>query len=67
MLLHGLKQSNYRGQVAIASSARHDSKVLAKAGVDLLLIPYADAAKEAADQLLARTAARDSAPAAMPH
>ena len=52
MLLHGLRQQNYRGKVAIASSSHRDAVLLQQDGVDLVLIPYADAAKEAADRLM---------------
>ncbi|PAV24571.1 sodium:proton exchanger [Tamilnaduibacter salinus] len=52
MLLHGLKQSNYPGRVAIATSSERHAQDLRDAGVDLVLIPYADAAKEASEWLL---------------
>ncbi|MDX1757060.1 MAG: cation:proton antiporter family protein [Marinobacter sp.] len=52
MLLQGLRQQQYRGRVAVACSSRRDAKKLEQAGVDLVLIPYSDAAKEAADQLM---------------
>ncbi|TNF34092.1 MAG: sodium:proton exchanger [Gammaproteobacteria bacterium] len=52
VLLHGLRQSQYRGKVAIASSGQRDADQFRREGVDLVLIPYADAAKEAADRLL---------------
>ena len=52
MLLHGLRQQNYRGKVAIASSSHRDAERFRQAGVDLVLIPYEDAAKEAADRLM---------------
>lgn len=52
MLLHGLRQQNYRGKIAIASSSHRDGEQFRQAGVDLVLIPYEDAAKEAADRLM---------------
>ncbi len=52
-LLHGLRQQGYRGKVAVACSSRRDAIRFEQAGVDLVLIPYSDAAKEAADLLLA--------------
>lgn len=52
MLLHGLQQQNYKGKVAIASSSHREAEQFRRAGVDLVLIPYEDAAKEAADRLM---------------
>ena len=52
MLLHGLRQQNYRGKIAIASSGHREAEQFRRAGVDLVLIPYEDAAKEAADRLM---------------
>jgi Kef-type K+ transport system membrane component KefB len=51
-LLQGLQQQGYRGKVAVSSSTRHEANGFLDAGVDLVLVPYADAAKEAADKLL---------------
>lgn len=52
MLLHGLRQNNYRGKIAVASSGHRDAELLKREGVDLVLIPYVDAAKEAVDRLM---------------
>jgi Trk K+ transport system NAD-binding subunit len=52
MLLHGLRQQAYRGKVAIAASNQHDKNLFEQDGVDLVLIPYSDAAKEAAIRLM---------------
>ena len=60
MLLHGLRQKNYRGKIAIASSSHRDARLFQQEGVDMVLIPYADAAKEAADRLM--SARSDSDP-----
>ncbi|MDV2077244.1 NAD-binding protein [Marinobacter xestospongiae] len=51
-LLHGLERQHYTGKVAIACSNRRDAEKLEQAGVDLVLIPYSDAAREAADQIM---------------
>ena len=51
MLLHGLQQQNYQGKVALSTSSRHDAELLRQRAVELVLVPYADAAREAADQL----------------
>jgi len=53
MLLHGLRQQHYNGRTAIATSNHTDAAMFKEDGVDLVLIPYADAAKEAADRLRA--------------
>jgi hypothetical protein len=52
MLLHGLRAQGYRGKVALSSASRHDAAQFEQEGVDMVLIPYDDAAKEAADRLL---------------
>lgn len=51
-LLHGLERQHYTGKVAIACSNRRDAEKLEQAGVDLVLIPYSDAAREAAEQIM---------------
>ncbi|MGB5775134.1 MAG: cation:proton antiporter family protein [Sedimenticolaceae bacterium] len=51
-LLQGLKQQSFRGKVAVSSSTRHEADGFRQNGVDLVLVPYADAAKEAADKLV---------------
>ena len=51
-LLHGLRQQNYRGKVAVAASSHRDRSLFAQEGVDLVLIPYSDAAREAAILLM---------------
>jgi Kef-type K+ transport system membrane component KefB len=52
MLLHGLREQGYRGKVALSSTSRYDTTMFEQEGVDMVLIPYDDAAKEAADRLL---------------
>ncbi|GAA3566497.1 cation:proton antiporter [Marinobacter xestospongiae] len=51
-LLHGLERQHYTGKVAIACSNHRDAEKLEQAGVDLVLIPYSDAAREAAEQIM---------------
>jgi len=53
MLLHSLRQLDYSGKVAVSTSNRHDAQEFERMSVDMVLIPYADAAKEAADRLMA--------------
>ncbi len=55
MLLQGLRQQCYQGKVALSVSGRHDALQFERDGVDLILVPYADAAREAADRLLLHT------------
>jgi Kef-type K+ transport system membrane component KefB len=52
VLLSGLRQNNYRGKVAIASANQRDANLFQDDGIDIILVPYADAAKEAADRLM---------------
>ncbi|MBK7353971.1 MAG: hypothetical protein IPI97_13320 [Nitrosomonas sp.] len=47
-----MRQNNYRGKITVTSSGHQDAKLLKREGVDLVLIPYVDAAKEAVDQLM---------------
>jgi Kef-type K+ transport system membrane component KefB len=52
MLLHSLRQQGYGGRVALATSSQQDAHKLEAEGVDMVLIPYSDAAREAADRLM---------------
>jgi Trk K+ transport system NAD-binding subunit len=54
MLLHSLRQQGYKGRIAVAASNHHDADLFREQGVDLVLIPYADAAREAAERLLGK-------------
>ena len=56
MLLHGLRQQNYRGMTAIATSSQQDAYMFEQEGVDMVLMPYADAAREAAIRLMSTSA-----------
>jgi Trk K+ transport system NAD-binding subunit len=51
-LVQVLKQQGYQGKVAVSSSTRQEADAFQRNDVDLVLVPYADAAKEAADKLL---------------
>jgi Trk K+ transport system NAD-binding subunit len=51
-LLQSLLQQSYEGKVAVSAATQHDAAVFERQGVDLALIPSADAAKEAAERLL---------------
>ena len=51
VLLHGLREQGYNGQVAVTTHSPRKAEELKAAGADLVLIPYADAATEAVDYL----------------
>lgn len=53
MLLHGLRQHGYQGKTAFSVTNRQDQILFADEGVNVVLEPYSDAAKEAVDKLLA--------------
>jgi len=50
-LLHGLRDQDYNGQIAVTANTAHDAEQLKDAGADQVLIPYADAAEKAVDNL----------------
>ncbi len=47
-LLNALKHNNFSGRVALTSHTLRDMKILQKAGADVVLLPFRDAASEAA-------------------
>jgi Kef-type K+ transport system membrane component KefB len=51
-LVQALKQQGYQGKVAVSSSVTQEADSFRQDGVDLVMVPYADAAKEAVDKLL---------------
>jgi len=52
LLVQGLNQQGYSGKLAVSSTGQADTRFFQKAGVDLVLVPYTDAAKEAAVRLV---------------
>ncbi|WP_303909435.1 cation:proton antiporter [Thiohalomonas denitrificans] len=52
-LLQTLRQRGYQGKVALSGETGEEAEVLRGFGADMVLIPYADAAREAADRLMA--------------
>ena len=60
MLVHGLQQQGYAGKVALSTQSRHHKKAFEEMGVDMVLVPYADAAREAAERLMAEPGGGDS-------
>jgi Kef-type K+ transport system membrane component KefB len=58
-LLHGLRQAGYRGAVAVTVHTRQEEQRMRDAGADHVLLPFADAAREAAEQVAARLGTED--------
>lgn len=52
LLLQSLAQQNYRGKVAIATTTHTEALWFESKGADMTLIPYSDAAREAAYRIL---------------
>ncbi len=52
MLVHSLRQQGFAGRVAISARSRFDAELFEREGVDLVLVPYADAAREAVQRLV---------------
>lgn len=51
-LLHNLRSHNFKGQVALTSHNQQDADILLNAGADMVLLPFRDAAKQAARMLI---------------
>ena len=58
MLLQALANSGYPGRIAVTAQTTEEADCLRRAGADLVLLPFADAAQEAVDRL--RLADQDS-------
>jgi Kef-type K+ transport system membrane component KefB len=52
ILLDSLHHYGYSGKKAVTAHSNHDAEILRESGADLILSPYADAAKEAAGLLI---------------
>jgi len=50
-LLHALTNLSYEGRVAVTAHSEQEMVALQQAGADLVFLPYADSAHEAADRL----------------
>jgi len=57
-LVHSLRNRSYSGRIAITAQAPEDAARLEHAGADLILVPYADAAREAADRIMGQESGR---------
>ena len=51
-LIHSLRNLGYTGQIAISTHAPNDVARLEQAGADVILVPYVDAAHEAANRIM---------------
>ncbi|MGB5475336.1 MAG: cation:proton antiporter family protein [Gammaproteobacteria bacterium] len=51
-LIHSLRSMGYAGQIAVTARTPGEVARLERAGADLVLVPYTDAAREAAGRLL---------------
>ena len=51
-LIHALQSLDYRGRTAIAAQVPEEVASLEQAGADLVLMPFVDAAREAADRIV---------------
>ena len=51
-LIHTLRNVGYAGRIAVTAHGPIEIRELENAGADLVLVPYADAAREAADRLV---------------
>ena len=59
VLIHALRSLNYIGRIAVTAHNQAEVAMLEQAGADLVMVPFVDAAKEAASQLLAPGTASD--------
>lgn len=62
LILQSLPRHGYQGRTALAAHTLHDARALEEAGADIVLLPFADAADQAVDRLLAEDPAPDTAP-----
>ncbi len=53
ILLHALRDHGYAGEIWLTAHSAADADALYNAGADRVLLPFADAAKEVADQVMA--------------
>jgi hypothetical protein len=60
VLLRSLREFGYNGSVALTAHHAGDAETLRAEGADLVLMPFVDAAKEAADVLIGQVTAREN-------
>jgi len=51
-LIHSLRSLSYAGRIAVTAHSSTDAVKLEQAGADLVLVPFVDAAREAADRIM---------------
>ena len=59
-LIHTLLDLGYTGRIAVTADSAAEADRLKQAGADLVMVPYADAASDAASQLLQASSAEKS-------
>ncbi len=55
-LLRGLRQQGFKGRIALTARQEEEAQLLLEAGADIILRPFADAAEQAAEVLVATLA-----------
>lgn len=59
-LLQGLRERNYTGHIAIAANNRHDAERLQQQPIDLVLLPFKDAAEQVIYKMFDKPASQSS-------
>jgi len=62
VLVQALKHHGYAGSIAITAHTAGDREMYLDAGADIVLLPYRDAAKEAADLIQASIGGAEEKP-----
>lgn len=62
ILLRALREYGYQGRIALTAHHSQDASALQQGGADLVLTPFVDAAKEAAEALVAASNGRSQEP-----
>lgn len=61
-LLHTLQHQQFGGRIAVTAAGHREAAAFEREGADLVLVPYSDAAKEAAERILGPEAGDASLP-----
>lgn len=61
-LIHSLQSLGYAGQIAVTAHDADEANRLKQAGADLVMVPFVDAAREAADRLLGQVSRGQATP-----
>jgi len=54
--LHGIGHSGNRPRIVLTADTEEEAQALRSRGADIALVPYSDAARDAADHILATAA-----------